>query len=191
MNPKLRYRCAIRKFLALALADDVFVHYKAPEDFENRWMSTTATSRELHIRDDKKNIPIFRKAEGSQISSTLIMAATSTNYFVKDICEQCGYPEPVTTYTFRRGMANNMEGNSPHPCPYSITDVHSSEYQCEKNTRGFESSRGAHLACICRTNNQCRCTIHCVQQARRHRVHEVRVEYRLQERLCSPKTSKR
>jgi hypothetical protein len=42
------------------------------------------------------------------------MTACSSNALIKDICEQCGYTEPVTTYTFQRGVANKLEGNRPH-----------------------------------------------------------------------------
>jgi hypothetical protein len=104
----------VRKFLALALADDVFVQQKAPEEFEDRWIGTTATSRTFEISDDKKRLPIFRKLEGKRVSSSAIMTACSSNALIKDICEQCGYTEPVTTYTFRRGVANKLEGNRTH-----------------------------------------------------------------------------
>jgi hypothetical protein len=114
IEPTKRYWCPVRKFLALALADDVFVQQKAPEEFEDRWIGTTATSRTFEISDDKKRLPIFRKLEGKQVSSSAIMTACSSNALIKDICEQCGYTEPVTTYTFRRGVANKLEGNRPH-----------------------------------------------------------------------------
>ena len=114
IEPTKRYRCPVRKFLALALADDVFVQQKAPEEFEDRWIGTTATSRTFEISDDKKRLLMFRKLEGRRVSSSEIMTACFSNALIKDICEQCGYTEPVTTYTFRRGVANKLEGNRPH-----------------------------------------------------------------------------
>lgn len=115
MEPRERFRCPVRKFLALALADDVFVEQKTPEDFENRWIRPTANSRIFEIKDEKKNLPIFRKVEGTKISSDRIMTAVSSSALIKDICEQCGYKEPVTTYTFRRGVANKLEGSCHSP----------------------------------------------------------------------------
>jgi hypothetical protein len=114
IEPTKRYRCPVRKFLALALADDVFVQQKEPKDFENRWIQTTATLRAFEISDDKKRLPIFRKLEGKRVSSSAIMTACSSNALIKDICEQCGYTESATIYTFRRGVANKLEGNRPH-----------------------------------------------------------------------------
>ncbi|KAF2866590.1 hypothetical protein BDV95DRAFT_203713 [Massariosphaeria phaeospora] len=106
------YRCLVWKFLALALADNVFDEQKAPEDFEDRRIRATATSRTFQIGDDKKKLLIFRKLEGKRVSSTAIMTGASSNALITDICEQCGYTETVTTYTFRRGVANKLEAKT-------------------------------------------------------------------------------
>jgi hypothetical protein len=110
MDATKRWRCPIRKFLALALADDVFVHLKTPAAFDDRWMSSTTRSRVIEIHKDKRSLPILRKTEQNRISSTKIVSAMSSNALLQDICQQCGYTEPVTTYTFRRGFANKAEG---------------------------------------------------------------------------------
>ena len=111
MDPKERFKCPVRKFLALALADDVFAHHVSAESLDNRWVPSTAGSRMFAIREDKKSLPIFCKMlPGGAVSGTEIMSAMSTNNFLKEICDECGYTEPVTTYTFRHGVANKMEG---------------------------------------------------------------------------------
>ncbi|KAF2744175.1 hypothetical protein M011DRAFT_450125 [Sporormia fimetaria CBS 119925] len=112
MDPTQRYRCPIRKFLALALADDVFVNQRLPEDFDNRWIRPTASSRVFEIKEEKRNLPLCRKIDGLRVSETRMQTASSLNRILKDICEQCGYTEPVTTYTFRRGVANKVEANA-------------------------------------------------------------------------------
>lgn len=113
MDPKERFKCPVRKFLALALADDVFANQISPESLNNRWVLPTAGSRIFEIREDKKNLPIFRKMlPGGAVSETCIMSAMSTNTLLKEICEECGYTEPVTTYSLRRGVANKLEGKS-------------------------------------------------------------------------------
>jgi hypothetical protein len=112
MDPTQRFRCPVRKFLALALADDVFVTQKTPEDFETRYVCSSANSRSFDIKRSKKDVPVFRKIEGKRVSETAIMTAGSSNALIKEICESCGYMEPVTTYTFRRGVANKVEGNN-------------------------------------------------------------------------------
>lgn len=111
MDPKQRFKCPVRKFRALALADDVFIQHKSPEDFENRWIRPTAILRSFNIKEDKRRLTVFRKTVGKRILETKIITACSSNALIKDICKQCGYAEPVTTYTFRRGVANKVEGN--------------------------------------------------------------------------------
>ncbi|KAF2744366.1 hypothetical protein M011DRAFT_171687 [Sporormia fimetaria CBS 119925] len=112
MDPTQRYKCPIRKFLALALADDVFANQHSPEQFDDRWIRSTAKSKIFEIKEEKRNLPLFRRIVGKRVSETMMQTACSTNAFLKDICEQCGYLEPVTTYTFRRGVANKVEANA-------------------------------------------------------------------------------
>ncbi|KAF1922500.1 uncharacterized protein M421DRAFT_10501 [Didymella exigua CBS 183.55] len=113
MDPKERFKCPVRKFIALALADDVFVQQMSPKDFDNRWVPTSAGSRLFGIKEDKQSLPVFRKMlPGGAVSPDRIMTAMSTTTFLKEICEECGYTEPVTTYTFRRGVANKLEANA-------------------------------------------------------------------------------
>lgn len=109
--PQERYKCPVRKFLALALADDVFVDKVTPESLDSRRISPTAESRIFQIRADKKNVPILRKfLANGQTDPTQIWSAMSLNTILGDICREAGYTEPVTAYTFRRGVANSMEG---------------------------------------------------------------------------------
>ena len=60
-NPKERFRCPVRKFLALDLADKVFVEGITPESLDNRCVLPTANSKQFAIKPDKKNIPILRR----------------------------------------------------------------------------------------------------------------------------------
>lgn len=110
MDSTKRWRCPVRKILALALADDVFVHVKSPEELGDRWMNRTARSRIIEIKAEKRHLPILRRIEDKKVSESQIMSAPALNSLVKDICEQCGYTENVTACTFRRGFANKVEG---------------------------------------------------------------------------------
>lgn len=110
-DPQERYKCPVRKFLALALADDVFIDEVTPESLDNRWVLPTAGSRIFAIKTEKKNLPVVRRMlPNGQISPTNIWSAMSVNTMLGDICRDAGYVEPVTAYTFRRGVANKMEG---------------------------------------------------------------------------------
>jgi integrase len=111
MNPAEYFRCPVRMFLALALADDVFVEQNKPEDFEVRFIPPTANSRSFSIKETKKRLPIFRTFDRDRMSETKMLSATSASKILSDICKDCGYTEPVTAYTFRRGVANKLEGN--------------------------------------------------------------------------------
>jgi integrase len=111
MDPTVRWRCPFRKFLALALADNVFTHQRTPEDFDDRWISPTAASRTFQIKEDKKCLPLLRKIQGHRISSSKILSAMSMNAVLKELCEDAGYTERVTCYSFRRGFANKAEGD--------------------------------------------------------------------------------
>jgi hypothetical protein len=105
--------CPIRFLLALALADEALDDHNTLGTFERRFIRETANSKCFPIRKDKKNLPILRKVEGNQISSTKIWTASSLVTFLKSLGERCGYQDPVSCYAFRRGFANRIEGNIP------------------------------------------------------------------------------
>lgn len=114
-DPSERFRCPVRKFLALALADKVFVDDITPESLDNRWVSPTAGSRTFAIKPDKKDIPVIRKMMANgQTHSREIWTAMSLTTMLGHVCLDAGYTEPVTAYSFRRGVANKMEGKDYH-----------------------------------------------------------------------------
>ena len=101
----------MRKFLALALADDVFVDNVTPESLDNRWVPPTAGSKVFAIKAEMKDVPVLRKMMPSGgTHPTEIWSAMSVNSMLGQVCLDAGYTEPVTAYSFRRGVANNMEG---------------------------------------------------------------------------------
>ena len=101
----------MRKFLALALADDIFVDDVSPKSLDNRWIPPTAGSRVFAIKPEKRDIPIIRKMmPNGETHPREIWSAMSVNTVLGQVCLDAGYTEPVTTYSFRRGVANNMEG---------------------------------------------------------------------------------
>ena len=59
LDSRVRFRCPVRKFLALALANDVFVDNITPESLNNCWIAPTANSRVLAIKAEMNNIPII------------------------------------------------------------------------------------------------------------------------------------
>ncbi|KAF1937317.1 hypothetical protein EJ02DRAFT_437966 [Clathrospora elynae] len=109
-EPRKRFMCPVTFFLAMALADGVFVDQKIPADFVHRPIKKTANSREIHIRDDKKDLPVLRKLQGNSISLDQIMSAHSMLDYLKSLCSRCGYKGTVTCYSFRRGFANAIDG---------------------------------------------------------------------------------
>jgi hypothetical protein len=111
MNPRERFRRPVTKFLGLALADDVFVDNVSPESLDNRWVPSTAGSRTFAMKPEMKDVPILRKMmPNGQTHSREIWSAMSVNSMLGQVCLDAGYTEPVTAYSFRRGVANNMEG---------------------------------------------------------------------------------
>ncbi|KAF2629284.1 hypothetical protein BU25DRAFT_420158 [Macroventuria anomochaeta] len=60
-----------------------------------------------------KDIPIIRKMmPDGQTHPYQIWSAMSVNSALGQVCLDAGYTEPVTTYSFRRGVANNMEATA-------------------------------------------------------------------------------
>ena len=101
----------MRKFLALTLADDVFIDNVSPESLDDRWVPPTAGSRVLPIKAEMKDMPILRKMMPSgQTHPREIWNAVSVNSMLGQVCLDAGSTEPVTAYSFRRGVANNIEG---------------------------------------------------------------------------------
>lgn len=114
LDPERYFVCPYRWFMSLALPDEVFVEYNDPAEFDKRWIRTGTNSRQYHIKEDKMELPILRKLEGNKISETEIMSATSIGKYLRQLGERCGYEEPLTYYTFRRGFGNGVEGKCHH-----------------------------------------------------------------------------
>jgi hypothetical protein len=110
MDAKRKFACPVRWFLGLAVADDVFETHTCLADFDDRWIQQGTNSRRIRIKEDKKDIPILRKLIGTKISPTEIMGATSIACYLRDIGRRCGYQDDLTSYAFRRGFANGVEG---------------------------------------------------------------------------------
>jgi len=99
--------CLILWVLALAFQDDVFEHYKTPNELFNL-LNPTEETKEILIKKDWAQTPLLRRMEpcGRKVSATLPYTYGSYLNATKRIAKGAGYTERFTPYTIRRGVLN-------------------------------------------------------------------------------------
>lgn len=102
----------------MALADDVFTDIRTPSDLDDRsrCLDPRAGSYEFRIKPEKADIPVLRQiSREKMVHPTKIITGSSLNHHLRDLGYRCGYKENITSYAFRRGFANGMEGRASAP----------------------------------------------------------------------------
>lgn len=95
----------------MAVADRVFdKEHKLLAEFDNRYIRQGTNSRPITIKETEKKKPILRKLVNKSISPTEIMGASSIAKYLRELGRRCGYQDDLTSYSFRRGFANSVEG---------------------------------------------------------------------------------
>ena len=109
LDPTKQFTCPVAHYLALALADEVFIDQKSATDFASRYIPPSANSRSFMIRKDKTRLPVIRKLERRSISAHRMLSGVSMNTYLAELGERAGYSDRITGYDFRRGFANGIE----------------------------------------------------------------------------------
>ncbi|KAF2729022.1 hypothetical protein EJ04DRAFT_448155, partial [Polyplosphaeria fusca] len=110
-KPEHAFACPIRTFIAMALADGAFEGPKSVKDFSYRSLPPpTARSKLYRIRADKCKIPVIRATQGASIHPSRMLSACILHQHLQKLGQRCGYQDDITSYAFRRGFANGIEG---------------------------------------------------------------------------------
>lgn len=105
--------CPVLHFLAIALADHIFVEQDCPADFEKRYLPSSVNSRPFKIKEEKKGLTLIRKMRKNDYSiSDDLLSAISIGKYIVDMGQRAGYRERITPYAFRRGFANGIDRES-------------------------------------------------------------------------------
>jgi uncharacterized protein DUF3435 len=110
--------CVIQDILEFAFLDDIFdsEHIKHPRDI---WLYSDVPQHRLsvpiHIKECKKNIPIFRPAvqdpEGNWATHpTMALSYAQAAEDEKRACKSAGLKDLGSLYKYRKGAASQIDG---------------------------------------------------------------------------------
>lgn len=111
-----RGRCPITHFLGLAFADDAFLDLRKPSDLEYLRVPGCKHSVALTFKDDKLNVPLFRRCErDGRISDHRAMTYNELSRELVFLGIRVGFLGALRPYNLRRGTANSVDGKTLAP----------------------------------------------------------------------------
>lgn len=125
--------CPLTIFFALAVADGAL----DMAQLQDRSIDAGANSKPIKIKEEMLEVPILRATKDQIIiSDEAILKYNSLEYMLVKLGERAGYEEPLSAYTFRRGVGNALDSK----CHFS------------------QLNRASHLTQCCRERDLCRAT---------------------------------
>lgn len=119
-NPKWFFADPVLWNMAAAIGDGA-LEVRSVEEIARYTLRPTAGSRPIPIRENKKEVPLFRSRvqnDGS-IHPTLITPANKMNGMIKLLGQRYGYRDDITPYAFRRTFGNTIDSKLRHHGQYS------------------------------------------------------------------------
>jgi hypothetical protein len=105
--------CPITAFMALAFADNAFKDFCSPKHLLSHKLKTDSLSLEITFKSEVLQTPVFRMAEGHQISTARAWTCYSSAHALGSLSIRAGFPVQVVPYDVRRGSANILNGKWP------------------------------------------------------------------------------
>ena len=110
--------CPISHILARALRDDAILveGYMTAEPFFNTNLQNPVPAIPIHWKPSMLKVPVFRRsvqtATRYEKSMTEPMPYSTYAFYLERLGEDTGFEEKLTSYCFRRGLANAINGRS-------------------------------------------------------------------------------
>ena len=110
--------CAVTHFLALAFADDAFLHEGlTPENIYSLEPQEGRPVIWIPFSPAVKGIPIFRSshltANGVRVHPNKALSASTVNVWLKRLGQRAGFEHRLTAYCIRRETGTAITGSSP------------------------------------------------------------------------------
>lgn len=98
--------CPLTLFFALAVADGAL----DMEQLLDRNIEAGTNAKVIRFKKELLETPILRATrDQSEISDEAILKYNSLEYMLVKLGERAGYKEPLSAYTFRRGVGNALD----------------------------------------------------------------------------------
>ena len=108
--------CPISHILARALRDDAILvdDYTTAEPFFDTHLQDPVQAVKVHWKPSMLKVPVFRRSVqtgiGYEKSMTKPMPYSTYAFYLQRLGEDTGLEEKLTSYCFRRGLANAING---------------------------------------------------------------------------------
>jgi hypothetical protein len=108
-EPTIRSMCPILHFMAMALADGVFIDASTFEDIRAHMVPPGTGTYTFKYKSTANSKPIMRATcpDGS-ISEDRILSYDAFNNALKGLGQRAGYEENMSAYCFRRAFARSI-----------------------------------------------------------------------------------